>query len=70
VNVIDLMIPFTLSDLNLWLAVIAIILLITSELLNVSQEYSSRIPVSKTRMRIVAIGFGIAFIVTLVLRFR
>jgi hypothetical protein len=70
VNVIDLMIPFTLSDLNLWLAAIAIILLITSELLNVSQEYSSRIPISKTRMRIVAIGFGIAFIVTLVLRFR
>jgi len=70
VNVIDLMIPFTLSDLNLWLAAIAIILLITSELLNVSQEYSSRIPVSQTRMRIVAIGFGIAFIVTLVLRFR
>jgi hypothetical protein len=69
VNVIDLMIPFTLSDLNLWLAAIAIILLITSELLNVSQEYSNRIPVSKTRMRIVAIGFGIAFLVTLVLRF-
>jgi hypothetical protein len=69
VNVIDLMIPFTLPDLNLWLAAIAIILLITSELLNVSQEYSSRIPVSKTRMRIVAIGFGIAFIVTIVLRF-
>jgi hypothetical protein len=70
VNVIDLMIPFTLSDLNLWLAAIAIILLITSELLNVSQEYSSSIPVSKSRMRLVAIGFGIAFIVTLVLRFR
>jgi hypothetical protein len=70
VNVIDLMIPFTLSDLNLWLAAIAIILLITSELLNVSQEYSNRIPVSKTRIRIVAIGFGIAFLVTLVLRFR
>jgi hypothetical protein len=65
----DLMIPFTLSDLNLWLAAISIILLITSELLNVSQEYSNRIPVSKTRMRIVAIGFGIAFLVTLVLRF-
>jgi hypothetical protein len=70
VNVIDMMIPFTLSDLNLWLAAIAIILLITSELLNVSQEYSNRIPVSKTRMRIVAIGCGIAFLVTLVLRFR
>ena len=69
-NVIDLMVPFTLSDLNLWLAAIAIILLITSELLNVSQEYSSNIPVSKSRMRLVAIGFGIAFIVTLVLRFR
>ncbi len=64
------MIPFTLSDLNLWLAAIAIILLITSELLNISQEYSSRIPISKTRMRIVAIGCGIAFLVTIVLRFR
>ncbi len=66
---IDVMIPFTLSDLHLWLAVMAIVLLITSEFLNVSPEFSSRVPVAKTRLRIVAIGCGIAFLVTIVLRF-
>jgi hypothetical protein len=68
--VIDMMIPFTLSDLNFWLAVMAIVLLITSELLNVSQEYSNRLPVDKKRLRIVAIGCGLAFLVTLVLMLR
>ena len=64
-----MIIPLTLSDLNLWLAVTAIILLITSELLHVSPWYSIKVPVAKTRLRIVAIGCGIAFLVTFALRY-
>jgi hypothetical protein len=62
-------IPLTLTDISLWLAAVAIILLITSELLSSSQEYSSRILIDKTRMRFAAIGCGLAFLVTIVLRF-
>jgi hypothetical protein len=60
-------IPLTLPDLSLWLAATAIILLITSEILGSSQEYSSRILIDKTRMRLAAIGSAIAFLVTVVL---
>ncbi len=60
-------IPLTLPDLSLWLAATAIILLITSEILGSSQEYSSRILINKTRMRLGAIGSAIAFLVTVVL---
>jgi hypothetical protein len=66
--VIEMNIPITLSELNLWLAATAIILLITSELLGTSQEYSSRILINKTRMRFAAFGCGIAFLVTVILR--
>jgi hypothetical protein len=52
----------------MWLAAIAIIIIITSELLDSSQEYSSRINIDKKRMRFVAIGCGIAFLVTVILR--
>lgn len=61
-------IPLTLSDLSIWLAVTAVILLITSEILSSSQEYSTRILINKRRMRLVALGCGLAFIVTVVLR--
>jgi hypothetical protein len=60
-------IPLTLPDLSLWLAGTAIILLITSEILGSSQEYSSRILIDRTRMRLAAIGSAIAFLVTVVL---
>jgi hypothetical protein len=66
---IDMDIPFTLSDLSIWLAATAIILLITSELLGSAQEYSSRLLINKTRMRFAAIGCGFAFLVTIILRF-
>jgi len=60
--------PLTLSDISLWLAATAIILLVTSELLNSSPEYSSRILIDKTRMRLAAIGCGFAFLVTVIMR--
>jgi len=62
-------IPLTLTDISVWIAATAIILLITSELLTASQEFSTRILIDKTRMRLAAIGCGLAFIVTIVLRF-
>jgi len=59
--------PLSLSDISLWLAVTAIILLITSELLY-SSLYSARIMINKKRLRLVAIGVGVAFLVTVVMR--
>jgi len=61
--------PLTLTDISIWLAFTAIILLITSELLNFSPEYSSKIPVDKTRMRFAGIGVGLAFLITVYLQF-
>jgi hypothetical protein len=60
--------PLTLSDISLWLAVTAIILLITSELLNSLPDYSARIMIDKKRLRLVALGMGLAFLVTVVMR--
>jgi hypothetical protein len=60
--------PLTISDISLWLAVTAIVLLVTSEFLNSSPEYSNRILIDPTRMRFAAIGCGLAFLVTVVMR--
>lgn len=59
--------PLSTSDISLWLAVMAIILLITSELLS-STEYLRDVVIEKTRLRLVAIGLGVAFMVTVVMR--
>lgn len=64
----DMNIPLTFSDISLWLAVTAIILIVTSELLNFSTEYSGRILIDKNRLRFAAIGVGLTFIVTVILR--
>ena len=58
----------TASDISLWLAATAIILLITSELLYSSPEYSSRLKIEKKRLRIAALGCGLGFLVTVVMR--
>ena len=60
--------PLSLSDFSLWLAVIAIILLVTSELLYSAPELSARIPVDKRLLRMVALGCGIGFLITVVMR--
>jgi hypothetical protein len=62
-------IPLAFTDLSYWLAATAIILLITSELLGSSQGYTRRILINKKRMRLAALGCGLAFLVTIVLRF-
>ena len=58
----------TASDISLWLAATAIILLITSELLYSSPEYSSRLKIEKKRLRLAALGCGLGFLVTVVMR--
>ncbi len=63
-----MILPLTLSDISLWLAVTAIILLITSELLYSLPEISGRIMIDKTRFRLVALGCGLGFLVTVVMR--
>lgn len=60
--------PLPISDISLWLAVMAIILLITSELLSSSGEYSRNIVIEKKRLRLVALALGTGFMVTVVIR--
>jgi hypothetical protein len=60
--------PLSLSDISLWLAVTAIILLITSELLHSLSGYSARIMIDKKRLRLVALGVGLSFLVTVAMR--
>ncbi|XHH10066.1 MAG: hypothetical protein ACFCUE_05390 [Candidatus Bathyarchaeia archaeon] len=58
----------TASDISLWLAVTAIVLLITSELLYSSPGLSSQLRIEKKRLRLVALGCGLGFLVTVVMR--
>ncbi len=60
--------PLSISDISLWLAVTAIILLISSELILASPEYSARIVLDKRLLRMCAFGCGLGFFVTVVMR--
>ncbi len=60
--------PLSISDLSLWLAVAAIILLSTSELLYSSSYYSSRIMLDKRLLRYTGVGCGLAFLVTVLMK--
>lgn len=60
--------PLSMSDISLWLAVTAIILLITSELLSSSTEYSRSIVIEKKRLRLVALALGTGFMMTVIMR--
>lgn len=64
---INLILPLSISDLGLWLAVIAIILLITSELLWSSPGFAARASIDRYFLRMAAIGCGLGFLVTVVL---
>jgi len=59
--------PLSFWDLSLWLAVTAIILLVTSELLSPYYGRTSII-VNKRRLRMVALSLGILFMLTVVIR--
>ena len=60
-------IPLTFWDISLWLAVTAIILLITSELIS---PYYGRmnLPINKRRLMNVSLGLGALFLVTVAIR--
>jgi hypothetical protein len=58
----------TLTDVSLWLAAITIILLITSEVLYSSPWISTRLKYERSRLRLVAVGCGLVFSVTIVIR--
>lgn len=60
--------PLSLFDISLWLAITAIILLITSELLYSLPEYSARLKIEKRNLRMAALGSGIGFLVTVAIR--
>jgi len=58
--------PLSISDIGLWLAVMAIMLLITYELL-ISSTHSSYV-IDKKQFRLVALALGIGFMATVVMR--
>jgi len=60
--------PLSLSDISLWIAFTAIILLITSELLSPYSERLGDFVIEKTRLRLVAILLGAAFMITVLMR--
>jgi len=60
--------PLSISDISLWIAVTAIILLITSELISSYSERLGNFAIEKSRLRLVALLLGMAFMVTVLMR--
>jgi hypothetical protein len=60
--------PLSVSDIGLWIAVTAIILLITSELISSYSERLGNFAIEKSRLRLVALLLGMAFMATVLLR--
>ena len=61
-------VPLSFLDIGLLLAVISLILLITSELLYSLPEYSDRILIDRRALRMFAIVSGLGFLVVVVFR--
>lgn len=57
-----------MSDISLWIAVMAIILLVTSELMVPHSDAFGDFAIDKTRLRLVALILGASFMVTVLLR--
>ena len=60
--------PLSLWDISLWIAVTAIILLVTSELLAPYSDYLGDFVIEKKRLRLAALTLGAAFMATVLLR--
>ena len=60
--------PLSLWDISLWIAVTAIILLVTSEVIGPYSDYFGDFVIEKTRLRLAALVLGAAFMVTVILR--
>jgi hypothetical protein len=61
--------PLTLLDISLWFVSSGVILIVTSELLEVLPEYYRRLPVDKKRLNFAATGCLFAFLVTFILQY-
>jgi heme/copper-type cytochrome/quinol oxidase subunit 3 len=60
--------PLSIFDFSLWLAITAIVLLITSELFLSSTTYFANIALNRKRLRLVALAMGAGFMITVVMR--
>lgn len=60
--------PLSLWDVSLWIALTAIILLVTSELIGSYSEYFGDFVIEKMRLRIAGLVLGAAFMATVILR--
>lgn len=60
--------PLSLWDIGLWIAMMAIILLVTSELIGSYSDHFGDFVIEKTRLRLAAIFLGVAFMITVLLR--
>jgi hypothetical protein len=60
--------PLSISDIGLWLAVTAIILIVTSELLSTSTGALRNVGIERKRLRLIALALGIGFMATVVMR--
>ncbi len=60
--------PLSVSDIGLWLAVTAIMLLITSELISTSTGPLGNVAIDKKRLRIIALALGLGFMATVIMR--
>ncbi len=60
--------PLSVSDLSLWLAVTAIIVFTTSELLYASPGFSAKVSIDKHVLRFLGIACGLAFLATVAMR--
>ena len=60
--------PLSFSDISLWLAVMAIILLVTSELLTSSTGPLRNVAMERKRLRLLALALGLGFMATVVMR--
>ncbi len=58
----------TMNDITMWLAVMTIILLVTSELLS-SFTYYDKIAINRRLFRHAALILGMGFMITVILRF-
>lgn len=59
--------PLTASDFSLWLAVVAVILILTSELLFATPDFAAKIAFDKNMLRTIAFGCGLGFLATVVM---
>ena len=60
--------PLSFSDISLWFAVTAIILLVTSELLTTPAGPLRNLAIEKNRLRLLALALGLGFIITVIMR--